>query len=617
MHDQPVCTIVSVPAPRTGQLGTTGVSTRLVGRLSVHLATEHGGQEKKRPSLPSTHPHTTPNAKFTSTSATPSTLRPPAAGGISPRSSSHGPVDIWIYLLACQCQSSCTVPRAFLLFALVSIPFDSTHQSQAQQQRPQSLKERSGIPRQSKEFGRHSRPFLGRMASTEERLYPALPQVITTPPPPATNPITPSTTKDTEARPSESPITPLKDDAPVAISEDLTKSPLPPIPLTATTVTPDPTPRVPTTTSKGDVLTSPVQALGAPAPLLTAAEIATLSPQALREQLTISQTQIATLQRLAEESRAAARHWMLQHKMLESDYTNEKHRFEVEIALAKREVEVLRGYDSRRTAPGGTTGTTAATNILSANNSFNADEDLSASNEKLRERLNRAKNLILEERAAKKDLEEMVERLKKRIRDNRRHDNMVDRAILHVEASRGLKRSESGMSTTSQPREDGLAALGEVASQVLMEQEARAGGTPKKAMQTSRPGDLVSPIELGATVATATPSKKRRRRKSRDSTISASDGEAPTVVNTPARKVQRKEAGALAASGSPGTPKKARAGTGSAAGTPRSVKKKLSGSWKATNARSPLVGAVVEAALEPREKFGAALNYTTEGGGGT
>ncbi|KAJ6263600.1 40S ribosomal protein S14 [Drechslerella dactyloides] len=448
-------------------------------------------------------------------------------------------------------------------------------------------------------------------ANTDEPLYPSLPQVVTTPPP-ATNLITPSTTRDSDARPSESPITPLKDDAPVAISDDLARSPLPPIPLAATTVTPDPTPRVATTAvSKADALTSPVQALGAAAaPLLTAAEIATLSPPSLREQLTISQTQIATLQRLAEESRAAARHWLLQHKMLESDYTNEKHRYEVEIALAKREVEVLRGYDSRRTGPSNASN---PSNIptLSAANSF-TDEDLTASNEKLRERLARAKNLILEERAAKKDLEEMVERLKKRIRDNRRHDNMVDRAILHVEASRGLKRSESGMSAASTQREDGLAALGEVASQVLMEQEARAGATPKKTMHTPRAGDLVSPIELGGAAAAAvTPSKKRRRRKSRDSTISASDGEAPTVVNTPARKVQRKEAGALA--GSPGTPKRAKGG--STAATPRSVKKKLSGSWKVTNARSPLV-AGVENAVDPREKFGAALSYSEGGGGG-
>ncbi|KAF3913150.1 hypothetical protein AA313_de0203623 [Arthrobotrys entomopaga] len=409
-----------------------------------------------------------------------------------------------------------------------------------------------------------------------------------------------TTTTMTTADPkiSRSPLTPLKDDIPVSVSEDLTKSPLPPIPLTATTVTPDPTPRLPTILStKPDTLTSPSQSQSQATsfPLLTPSEIATLSPTSLCEQLTISQSHIATLQRLTEESRAAARHWMLQHKMLETDYTNEKHRYEVEIALSKREVEVLRGRG----------GSSANLNSsFTGGGGGEAGEDLSLTNEKLRERLASAKNLLLEERENKKDLEDMVERLKKRIRDNRKHDNMVDRAILHVEASRGLKRSESNMSTASQ-REDGLAALGEVASQVLMEQEARAG-TPRKLVQTPQRGALVSPIEMGVTVV-GTPSKKRRRRKSRDSTISASDGEVPTVVNTPARKVQRKEGGAVA---SPGTPKKART-TGSGA-TPRSVKKKAS-SGK-VGGKSPLPG-VAETVADPREAFaGAALRYA-EGDG--
>ncbi|KAK6540085.1 hypothetical protein TWF694_008915 [Orbilia ellipsospora] len=438
------------------------------------------------------------------------------------------------------------------------------------------------------------------MADLEEPLYPALPQAATTTPPPSSL-ITPSSTmkETTDPKISRSPLTPLKDDIPVPVSEDLTKSPLPPIPLTATTVTPDPTPRLPTILStKPDTLTSPVQSLTNPVPLLTPSEIATLSPTSLREQLTISQSHISTLQRLAEESRAAARHWMLQHKMLETDYTNEKHRYEVEIALSKREVEVLRGRGS------------SSANLNTSFTGGEPGEDLSLTNEKLRERLASAKNLLLEERENKKDLEDMVERLKKRIRDNRKHDNMVDRAILHVEASRGLKRSESNMSTASQ-REDGLAALGEVASQVLMEQEARAG-TPRKLVQTPQRGTLVSPIEIGVTTV-GTPSKKRRRRKSRDSTISASDGEVPTVVNTPARKVQRKEAG-VGAAGSPGTPKKARTtGTGSGSGaTPRSVKKKAS-SGK-VGGKSPLVG-ITETMPDPREAFaGAALRYA-EGGG--
>ncbi|KAF3181518.1 hypothetical protein TWF788_006515 [Orbilia oligospora] len=433
----------------------------------------------------------------------------------------------------------------------------------------------------------------------KEPLYPTLPQVVTTPPP-STTVITPSGSQVIDRKVSHSPITPLRDEPPATISEDLPKSSLPPIPLTATTVTPDPTPRLPAIASKNDILTSPAQTQRTPTiPLLSAAEITILPPASLREQLTISQTHISTLQRLAEESRAAARHWMLQHKMLETDYTNEKHRYEVEIALAKREVEVLRG----RGGP------------ASANNSFGGEDET----DKLRERLARAKNLILEERAAKKDLEDMVERLKKRIRDNRKHDNMVDRAILHVEASRGLKRSESGLSTTSQQREDGLAALGEVASQVLMEQEARAGsGTPKKPAQSQQRGTLVSPIEM-LTAVTGTPSKKRRRRKSRDSTISASDGEVPTVVSTPARKVQRKEGGvimaavAAAALGvSPGTPKRPRAAP-SATATPRSVKKKAS-SGKLGAGRSPLIGGA-EGVQDVREAFGAALRYT--GGDGT
>jgi len=305
----------------------------------------------------------------------------------------------------------------------------------------------------------------------------------------------------------------------------------------------------------------------------TEAEVAILDIEELRRQLLISQQVIDNLHKAAEDSRMQARHWALQHSMLEADFNNEKERFEVEKALASREVEVLRQYDSRRS--------NGNHDLLESSSQLDIDE-LIRENEKLNTRMKRAKRMILDERAQIVDLEDQIARLKKRIRENREHNNMADRAMVNAEASRiGGSMQQQQHPNNSQASlntniEDGLAALGEVASQVLAEQrDEHARGshihsainspllTPAIVTQTPKPrranhthasttistplypafspnrnsSTLMSPLETLSTPSFAqSPAKNKRRRLSRDSTISASGDEEGTgsrITTTP------------------------------------------------------------------------------------
>lgn len=300
---------------------------------------------------------------------------------------------------------------------------------------------------------------------------------------------------------------------------------------------------------------------------LPEAQVSSLDIEELRHRFMMTQQIIDNLQKEAESARMTARHWALQHSMLESDFKNEKDRFEVEKALAGREVEVLRQYDSRQ----------LASNNCNTDHIPHDMDDLIRENDKLKTRMKRAKRVILDERAAIVELEDQIERLKKRIRDNRAHNNMADRAMVNAEANRtrdavySQNNNNNSQNSQNSNLEDGLAALGEVASQVLAEQrveEARgsrlhtATNSPIRTpivtqpMKPQRNGSLpmmdpsnmvygafssgqkhtlMSPLHvLGSPMSTQSPNKGKRRRLSRDSTISASgdEGETPTIATT-------------------------------------------------------------------------------------
>lgn len=230
--------------------------------------------------------------------------------------------------------------------------------------------------------------------------------------------------------------------------------------------------------------------------------------------------------------RTNAAHYLLQHKILEMETTEAAARHQVESEITRREVEVLRLDQS----------TFSTTQQLA----------LAEENEGYKRRLRRAKRSIREYREELVDVKEENERLKKRIRDNRQHQLDASRS---PDDGRGAGGSSGGgggghVSSTTVERhvmgrrgngetdtneDDGLAALRFLASQVLSQEmeeshdpDPRRATTPKskhrKLPSSTIPAPptrrtLMSPVAF----TTSTSSRGLKRRRSRDSTISASD----------------------------------------------------------------------------------------------
>lgn len=260
----------------------------------------------------------------------------------------------------------------------------------------------------------------------------------------------------------------------------------------------------------------------------------------LRERLNFANQHIKTLSSSIIALRTNSAHYLLQHKILEMETTEAAARHQVESEITRREVEVLRLDQS----------------------SFNATQQLALAeeNEAYKRRLRKAKRSIKDYRDELGDFKDENERLKKRIRDNRQHqldasrspenrhvtagggngDKGVDYSGVHNSTTAAEinvpARRVSGVGGRGTAEDDGLEALRFLASQVLSQEidedtchvDAGRVTTPQPKLKKPTTSDsthhsirrtLMSPVAF----TSSSTSRSKKRRHSRDSTISASD----------------------------------------------------------------------------------------------
>ncbi|KAH8154331.1 uncharacterized protein LAJ45_02099 [Morchella importuna] len=238
--------------------------------------------------------------------------------------------------------------------------------------------------------------------------------------------------------------------------------------------------------------------------------------------LKLADQHIKTLSSSIIALRTNSAHYLLQHKILEMETTEAAARHQVESEITRREVEVLRLDQS----------------------SFSTTQQLALAeeNEAYKRRLRKAKRSIKNYRDELGDFKDENERLKKRIRDNRQHQLDASRSpdARHVTAG-GVERSAparrvGGAGGRGTAEDDGLEALRLLASQVLSQEidedtcyvDAGRVTTPQPKLKKPTTSDsthnsirrtLMSPVAFTSSSA----SRSKKRRHSRDSTISASD----------------------------------------------------------------------------------------------
>ncbi|PUU81226.1 hypothetical protein B9Z19DRAFT_1077608 [Tuber borchii] len=333
----------------------------------------------------------------------------------------------------------------------------------------------------------------------------------------------------------------------------------------------------PSSTTSTTAVPTPVELPALPAPPLETETWGDLSPSAiesfdlgtLRSKLTLANQLIKTLSSSLSSLRTTATHYTLQHKLLMLENSEAAARHQVESDITRREVEVLR--------------------LDQGSWSTNQQAALAEENELYKRRLRRAKRSLREYREDLGELRDENEKLKKRIRDNRQHQHQLE-----VSRSPGCPTSSSATADHQQlttrrddghrgpsrvpglrnapesdtnNEDDGLAALGLLASQVLSQEmveedhsdhrhhhhrhhhhhnhndnsnQQNSHPRPRKprkqhhlpsitttlpssanSSQNTRPS-LLSPL---AFTSSSSAHQKRRRSRSRDSTISASEGE--------------------------------------------------------------------------------------------
>ncbi|KAL0635987.1 ribosomal 40S subunit protein S14B [Maublancomyces gigas] len=259
----------------------------------------------------------------------------------------------------------------------------------------------------------------------------------------------------------------------------------------------------------------------------------------LRSKLQLANQLIKSLSSSLSAIRTNAAHYLLQHRILEMETAEAAARHQVESEITRREVEVLRLDQS----------------------AFSTTQQLALAeeNEAYKRRLRKAKRSIREYREELGDAKDENERLKKRIRDNRQHQLDASRSpdgghrgggggggsgggggggggghVSSTTAERHTAR-RAGNSEVDTNQDDGLVALGFLASQVLSQEmddshdsDSHRATTPKpkhrKAIASAPPVGrraLMSPVAF----TTSTTSRSLKRRRSRDSTISASADE--------------------------------------------------------------------------------------------
>ncbi|KAG0637453.1 hypothetical protein HOY80DRAFT_268866 [Tuber brumale] len=332
----------------------------------------------------------------------------------------------------------------------------------------------------------------------------------------------------------------------------------------------------PSSTTPTTAVPTPIELPALPAPPPETAAWDDLSPSAiesfdlctLRSKLNLANQLVKTLSSSLSSLRTTATHYTLQHKLLLLENSEAAARHQVESDITRREVEVLR--------------------LDQGSWNTNQQATLVEESELYKRRLRRAKRSLREHREDLGELRDENEKLKKRIRDNRQHQHQF-------EASRSPGCPTSSSTTADQqqhttrrddgcrgpPRvpglrnapesdtnneDDGLAALGLLASQVLSQEMVEEDHSdrhhrhhhhhhhhhhnnnpnhqnphprlrkPRKqhhlpsitttlpssasSSQNTRPS-LLSPLAFIPSPA----HQKRRRSRSRDSTISASEGE--------------------------------------------------------------------------------------------
>lgn len=248
---------------------------------------------------------------------------------------------------------------------------------------------------------------------------------------------------------------------------------------------------------------------------------------------------LAAAQEESRSARTSAAHHRLQYELLTMDSSEALKRKDVELDMARREVDVLQRSKGNATSP--TTGTTSQDQILVELRHEN--HLLKKELDRCRGRLTDAKRYIIDSEASRTD---EATNLRKRIRDNRHHMTRLRRCgslfgeVLPTKTATKAGQHESYSATPKGRGGEGIGALLD-ADQFLSQEAVSTPATPLGSRTPGHHRNVQSLTSLPTTpyravprsagpyyVKPTTPSPKptqARRHQSRDSTISASDGE--------------------------------------------------------------------------------------------
>jgi hypothetical protein len=317
----------------------------------------------------------------------------------------------------------------------------------------------------------------------------------------------------------------------------------------------------PTTSSLSSPPPSAVNGIKRDNSALTAEQLSGATKDELREMLEATLAENRKLEAVAAEARMSAAHYKLQHNLLAIETEEAAKRMEVEHDMTRREVDVLQHACQGRDSP-------AQEYVAKLKEYCYAVEQ---DNFALVRRLENAKKLIEQKDDLLTVVREREELLTTRIRQNREHINQLRSpgGIFHVADSKSYPATPqqqyrstpkhtpmTGRSTReTRPGEDSFAAL-LMADRVLSQENNSAPSTPLIGRQHAAPRTPVrhhrnvqslsslpttpySSARSGAPGSALLPSvqftpredhrivhqSRERSRKSRDSTISASDAE--------------------------------------------------------------------------------------------
>ncbi|KAF8451258.1 hypothetical protein BGX38DRAFT_496151 [Terfezia claveryi] len=178
-------------------------------------------------------------------------------------------------------------------------------------------------------------------------------------------------------------------------------------------------------------------------------EIASFSPNTLRQKLTHSNSLLTRLSSSLSEARAQAAHFTFQHQLLTIETKEAMQRHQVEHEIAQREVEVLRGVGTGNAGAGAGAGPGAGGSIEQQRYAWALEEELAGYKRKMR----RTKALLREAREEVEQMRGENEMLKRRIAQNRAR-RMRDFEF-EVGCSGEVQRGEDGHDDDAYPEEGG------------------------------------------------------------------------------------------------------------------------------------------------------------------